>query len=70
MSDLLPAWRLADGSAVTCAEKLRLLAETEAETSRALRDAFEDAVLMGVDPERARARLAALVAGLRSPLRG
>lgn len=74
MSTSLPDWRLADGSSVGCAEKLRLLAEAEAEIGERLRDAFEDAVLMGLDAERVRTRLAALagshIAALRSPLRG
>ncbi|MBB3172677.1 hypothetical protein FHR90_000491 [Endobacter medicaginis] len=74
MTETLPEWRLADGSAVGCAEKLRLLAEAEAEIGERLLDAFEDAVLMGLDAERVRSRLAAFaalrIAALRSPLRG
>ena len=62
-------WRDDDGAEVTCGEKLRVLAETEAALARSLRDAFEDAVLMGVGPTAYRERLRTLVDGLRDPRR-
>ena len=42
-------WPQADGTPIACAEKRRVLAENEAEVRQVLRDAFEDALLMGVD---------------------
>ena len=66
----LPTWRLVDGSPVSCREKLKVLAENHAELAGAMQDAFEDAVLMGVDEQMMRDTLLAMVAGLRSPKRG
>jgi hypothetical protein len=60
-------WPGADGAPVSCREKLKMLAETHAEVAQALRDAFEDAVLMGVDEAAMRKILTELVAALPSP---
>ena len=66
----LPAtWPGADGSPVSCREKLRTLEENHREAAQVLQDAFEDAVLMGVDEAAMRAILMDMVAGLRSPRR-
>ena len=54
---------------MSCREKLVQLAENHAEARQVLQDAFEDAVLMGVDEDAMRRILAELVAGLRSPRR-
>ena len=62
-------WPGADGAPISCREKLRTLAENEAELRQVMQDAFEDAVLMGVDETAMRARLAGMAAGLRSPKR-
>ena len=61
-------WPQPDGSPVSCREKLRQLAENHREAAQVLQDAFEDAVLMGVDEAAMRRILAELVQGLRSPL--
>ena len=63
-------WPQPDGAPVACREKLRQLAENHTEAGQVLQDAFEDAVLMGVDEGFMRAALHALVDGLRSPKRG
>ena len=62
-------WPGLDGNAVGCREKLKMLAENYAEVSQVLRDAFEDAILMGVDEQGMRRVLADIVAGLDSPKR-
>jgi hypothetical protein len=62
-------WPGADGTPVSCREKLKTLAENHAEARQVLQDAFEDAVLMGVDEAAMRRILADLVAGLVSPKR-
>jgi hypothetical protein len=54
---------------VACREKLKVLAENHREAAQVLRDAFEDAVLMGVDEAAMRRILADLVAALPSPKR-
>ncbi len=63
-------WPQTDGSPVSCREKLKTLEENHAEAAQVLQDAFEDAVLMGVDEKAMRAILAGMVAGLRSPKPG
>ena len=62
-------WPGLDGNAVGCREKLKMLAENYAEVAQVLRDAFEDAILMGVDEQGMRQVLADVVAGLESPKR-
>ncbi len=62
-------WPQADGSPVSCREKLKTLAENHAELAQVMQDAFEDAVLMGVDAGAMRQVLADLVASLQSPVR-
>jgi hypothetical protein len=64
------AWPGADGAPVACREKLKVLGENHREAAQVLRDAFEDAVLMGVDEAAMRRILAELVAALPSPKRG
>jgi len=67
MSALPTTWPQPDGTPVSCREKLKTLAENHAELAQVMQDAFEDAVLMGVDEAAMRDIIAALVAGLRSP---
>jgi hypothetical protein len=62
-------WPGLDGNAVGCREKLRVLAENYTELAQVMQDAFEDAVLMGVDEQAMRDVLASMVAGLESPKR-
>ncbi len=62
-------WPGLDGDAVGCREKLKMLAENYAEVAQVLRDAFEDAILMGVDEAAMRQVLSDIVAGLDSPKR-
>ena len=47
-----------------------MLSENYAEVSQVLQDAFEDAILMGVNEQAMRQVLADIVAGLASPRRG
>ena len=63
------AWPQPDGTPVACREKLKTLEENHAELAQMMQDAFEDAVLMGVEAEAMRGILGAMVAGLRSPKR-
>ncbi len=60
-------WPQADGTPVSCREKLKVLEENHVELAQVMRDAFEDAVLMGVDAAAMRRLLAEMVAGLDSP---
>ena len=63
-------WPTSDGSSVDCREKLQVLRENQAELSQSLRDCFDDAVLMGVDPEAMRGILRSMVDALRDPRHG
>ncbi|GBQ90801.1 hypothetical protein AA13595_2991 [Gluconacetobacter johannae DSM 13595] len=71
MSGALPAapavWRQADGSPVSCQDKIRVLAENYAELCDVMRDTFEDAVLIGVDEAEMRRIILEVAAALRSP---
>ncbi len=60
-------WRQPDGNPVSCREKLRVLAENQAELAQVMQDAFEDAVLMGVDEHAMRDLLVSVVRNLRRP---
>ncbi len=62
-------WPGSDGEPVSCREKLKVLAENHAEAAQVLRDAFEDAVLMGVDEDAMRRIRPVLVAARPSPTR-
>jgi hypothetical protein len=62
-------WPGADGAPVSCREKLKVLAENHKELAQVMRDAFEDAVLMGVDEAAMRRILGELVQALPSPKR-
>ena len=64
-----PVWPQPDGAPVSCREKLKTLAENHAELAQVMQDAFEDAVLMGVDEPAMRRILAEMVEGLESPKR-
>lgn len=63
-------WPGTDGQPIACREKLKMLEENEKEARQVLQDAFEDAILMGVDEQAMRDAMAAVVAGLRSPKAG
>ena len=60
-------WPQSDGTPVSCMEKLKVLQENHAELAQMMQDAFEDAVLMGVDDAAMRKILAELVEKLDSP---
>ena len=60
-------WPQPDGTPIACREKLRVLEENHAELQSVLRDAFEDAVLMGVDGAVMRRMLVAMVEALEMP---
>ncbi len=64
-----PVWPQPDGAPVSCREKLKMLAENHAELGQAMQDAFEDAILMGVDEAAMRRILTEMVAALVTPKR-
>ena len=58
-----------DGTSISCHEKIKMLQANHEEVRQVLQDAFEDAVLMGVDEAMVRHALAGLVNELKSPKR-
>lgn len=62
-------WPGADGTPISCREKLKVLAENHAEAAQMLADMLEDAVIMGVDEAAMRRILNDLVAALPAPRR-
>jgi uncharacterized protein (UPF0335 family) len=62
-------WPQSDGTPVSCREKLKVLAENHEELAQTMQDAFEDALLMGVDEQAMRRVLMEMVEGLESPKR-
>ncbi len=59
-------WRQADGAAVSCEEKLKVLDENLAEIRQMCQDAFEDALLMGCDEAQVRQVFTSVITGLRN----
>jgi hypothetical protein len=64
------AWRQADGEAVSCEEKLKVLDENLAEIREICQDAFEDALLMGCDEAQVRKVFASVIEALANPHAG
>jgi hypothetical protein len=60
-------WPQEDGTPISCREKLKVLAENHAELAQAMQDAFEDAILMGVDETAMREILNDMVRALQHP---
>jgi uncharacterized protein (UPF0335 family) len=69
MTQVPPVWPQPDGTPVSCLEKLKTLKENHAELAQVMQDAFEDAVLIGVDEQAMRGILAEMVQSLQSPKR-
>jgi len=66
--DALPkVWQGPDGETVACVEKLKVLEENLAEIAELAQDALEDAILMGVAEDQARATLEGVIARLSNP---
>ena len=63
-------WPGADGYPISCLEKIKVLDENRDELAQIMRDAFEDAMLIGVDEDGMRKILTDMVAALRSPKMG
>ncbi|MGC9561799.1 hypothetical protein [Brachymonas sp. M4Q-1] len=59
-------WRRADGSVVSCFEKVKVLNENYAELRELLQDALDDALLLGCSEAQVRAAFRALVDGVEA----
>lgn len=67
MSLQLPVWHAPDGSVVACTEKIKVMTENLEELQQTAQDAFEDAILMGCDPQQVRAFLVQMMQQLDNP---
>jgi hypothetical protein len=67
MTEAPALWPQAGGGAVSCTEKLKVLRENHEELAQVMQDAFEDALLMGVDEAEMRRILTEMVASLHRP---
>ncbi len=70
MKETPTIWPQTDGNPVSCTEKLLVLRQNWDELRDVMRDAFDDAILMGVDETAMRRMLTELVASLASPKAG
>jgi len=61
------AWPGVDGEPVSCRDKVRVLVANHKELAGVMQDAFEDALVIGVDEAAMRQILIDLVAQMRPP---
>ncbi len=61
------AWPQPDGEPVSCRDKIEILEDNHEELRHVMQDAFEDAILMGVDPAYMRTLISQLVSELKAP---
>ena len=54
-------WQTSDGNKIACTEKLKVMQQNIDELSQIAQDAFEDGVLMGIDPQQIRQYLSDLM---------
>jgi len=64
-----PVWRQADGSPVTCQDKISVLNENLHDLQRECQDVMEDALLMGCDENQIREVLSDIILHLDNPFR-
>ncbi|MEQ8196329.1 MAG: hypothetical protein RIB59_17755, partial [Rhodospirillales bacterium] len=60
-------WTEPDGTPISCEEKLKVLNENLDEIRQYCQDAFEDAILMGCDENRARRIFESVISGIKNP---
>jgi hypothetical protein len=63
-------WLAADGSPISCLEKIKVLNQNHAELRQIAQDALEDALLMGCSEEQVRQALHLLIDELHNPYAG
>lgn len=62
-----PVWCDAHGNPVACVEKIKVMHENLTELRQMAQDAFEDAILMGCEPEQVRAFMIDMMRQLENP---
>ncbi|MFN7094457.1 MAG: hypothetical protein ACK4M7_03750 [Burkholderiales bacterium] len=64
-----PIWLTPAGEKVACTEKLKVMQQNLEELQQIAQDAFEDGILMGVDPQQLKQYLVELMQSLNNPFR-
>lgn len=62
-----PVWLTESGDKVTCVEKIKVMEQNLAELHQVAQDAFEDGLLMEIDPKQLKQYLAQLMLSLENP---
>lgn len=60
-------WYSPDGEKISCTEKLKVMQQNIDELKQVAQDAFEDAVLMGIDPVQIKQCLSEIMQNLINP---
>ena len=69
-SDLgVPCWTKPDGTPVSCTEKVKVLNENYEELRSMLKDALEDALILGCAEDQVRASLHALIDAIETDVK-
>lgn len=63
----MPVWKDAQGNTVACVEKIKVMRENLEELAQLAQDAYEDAILMGCEPQQVKDFLVALMRSLDNP---
>lgn len=63
-------WKTKTGEKVTCVEKIKVMMQNIEELEQMAQDAYEDAILMGVDPIQIKKFLVQLMHNLQNPYEG
>jgi hypothetical protein len=66
-TQIAPVWKQPDGKPVSCVEKIKVLNQNLDEIRQLCADAYEDAVLMGCDPDQIRAVFRELIDAIEAP---
>ena len=60
-------WKSPSGQIIACTEKIKVMQQNIEEIQQMAQDAFEDAILMGIDPEQIKSYFATLMQNLHNP---
>lgn len=70
MNNKLPIWRKETGEVISCVEKIKVMNENMDELAQIVIDAYEDAILMDIDPDQVKKYLVEMINNLNNPYKG
>lgn len=70
MNSKLPIWLKETGEVISCVEKIKVMNENMEELEQIVIDAYEDAILMDVDPNQVKKYLIEMINNLNNPYKG